>query len=45
MTSRDGRRTMKDRDDMEELRGMLFDHFGPFLDDVYADLGIAVDGT
>ena len=37
----DVRRTMKDREDMEELRGMLFDHFGSFLEDVYGDLGIS----
>lgn len=41
----DVRRTMKDREDVEELRGMLFDHFGPFLEDVYADLRIHAGGT
>jgi hypothetical protein len=36
----DVKRKMKNKGDMEELRGMLFDHYTSFLSDVYADLGV-----
>jgi len=40
------KRTMKDRDDQEELRGMVFDHFHPFVKDLYDDFGVqALDGS